>query len=40
MLFDLGVLTQEEGVLCEPSYPNLEISNPSEKLVTNLVLAS
>ena len=38
MLFDLGVLTQGGGVLCEPSYPNLKTSNPSARFVTDLVL--
>ena len=38
-MFNLGIITQDGGVLCEPSYPNLEISNPSERFVTDLTLA-
>jgi len=38
-MFNLGVLTQGGGVFYESSSPNLEASNPSERFVTDLILA-
>ena len=38
-LLDLGIPTQEGGVMKSHTIPNLDVSNPSEWFLTDLILA-